>query len=68
MESTIQGSMNVSLYADLDLSAIDRIRQQHDKLADQEDWLWHVGIGPAVACRFHSLPRPLIEDRVLAGH
>ena len=30
--------MNVSLYADLDLSAIDRIRQQHDKLADQEDW------------------------------
>jgi hypothetical protein len=41
----IQGSLNLPqwIYSDLDLTAIDRIRQ-NGSLANREDWAGHVGI------------------------
>jgi predicted amidohydrolase len=52
----IQGSLNLPqwIYADLDLTAIDRIRQ-NGNLANQEEWASHVGIGAAVKGQFQAV-------------
>jgi predicted amidohydrolase len=52
----IQGSLNLPqwIYADLDLTAIDRIRQ-NGSLANQEEWASHVGIGAAVKGQFQAV-------------
>jgi predicted amidohydrolase len=49
----IQGAINKPrwIYADLDLAAIGQLRP-HDRLANREDWKWHLGVGRAVAGKF----------------
>jgi predicted amidohydrolase len=52
----IQGAINKPrwIYADLDLAAIGQLRP-HDRLTNQEDWMWHLGVGRAVAGKFHKI-------------
>jgi predicted amidohydrolase len=61
----ILGSLNLPqwIYADLDLAAIDQIRQ-NGSLANQEDWAGHVGIGSAVAGQFQAVTLDVVVPEV----
>jgi predicted amidohydrolase len=63
----VQGALNLAhwIYAELDLTAIDGIRQ-NGSLANHEDWMGHVGVGPAVAGQFLAVELDVAAPEVRA--